>query len=124
MSWLYDEQYITSTGNPWHTKYQLEKNDPVPHGGAFLEFDSLRQAPKEEMVVKVAAEVAFSLLKAKDVVAMYLASSARGESSLTKCTLTVITGAGESSEVTCSPSMLKAAILDLEQSNPQSNPEI
>ena len=119
----YDEKFISRTGCTWQTKYQTENNDLAPHAGAFLEFDSLRQVLKEEVVVKLASEVAFSLLKAKDVVAMYLASlrctwraqSTRVEASLTLCTLTVIPGAGEPSEISCSPSMLEAAKFELEQ---------
>ena len=96
---IYDDNFIGRTGNPWHTKYQLETKDLVPHAGAFLEFDTLRHAVKEEVVVKLTAQVALSMLKAKDVVAMYLASSARVETNLTLCSLTVITGSAESSEI-------------------------
>jgi hypothetical protein len=97
----------------------------VPHAGAFLEFETLRHAVKEEVVVKLTAQVALSMLKAKDVVAtcMYLANSARVETNLTLCSLTVITGSGESSEISCSPAMLEAAKHELEQSIPQANPK-
>ena len=98
------------------TKFQQENKDQVPHAGAFLEFDSLRCELREGVVAKLTAEVAFSLLKAKDVVVMSSASSANVESTLTECTLTVITGAGELSEITCLPSMPEEAKLDLEQS--------
>jgi hypothetical protein len=115
MFWLYDEKYIAKTGNPWQSKYQIEREDLVPHAGAFLEFDALRHVLKEEVIVKLASEVAFSLLRAKDVVAMYLASSATVDTSLTECTLTVAMGAGESSQISCSRPMLDAARLELEQ---------
>ena len=58
-----------------------------------------------------------------DVVSVYLASSARVEANLTVCTLTVVTGARESSEIACSPSMLEDAQFELEQSIPQCNPK-
>ena len=76
-----------------------------------------------EVIVKLAAEVAFSLLKATDVVVRYLANSVSVEFTLTGCTLTVTTVDGESSENTCSPSMLEAAKVDLEQLTPRSDPD-
>jgi hypothetical protein len=53
---------------------------------------------------------------------MYLANSAAVDASLTECTLTVVTGAGESSEIVCSPPMLDAAKYEIEQSQPHNNP--
>ena len=76
VNWIYDDSFNAKTGNPWHAKYQLETKDLVPHAGAFLEFETLKHAVKEEVIVKLASQVALSMLKAKDVVAMYLASSA------------------------------------------------
>ena len=127
LSWIYDESSTSETGSPWVTKYQQENKDREPHAGAFLEFESLRCEIKEEVIVKLAAEIAFSLLKAKDVVVMYLANSARVEFTPThgtECTLTVTTADGESSEITCSPSMLGAARVDLERLTPRSNPDM
>ena len=123
VNWIYDDGFSARNGNPWHTKYQLETKEPVPHAGAFLEFETLRHVVKEEVIVKLTSQVAFSMLKAKDVVAMYLASSARAEANLAVCSLTVITGEGESSEISCSPAMLEAAKFELEQSVPQGNPK-
>ena len=97
--------------------------DREPHAGAFLEFESLRCEIKEEVIVKPAAEVAFSLLKATDVVVGYLASSARVESTPTGYTLTVTTVDGGSSGITCSPSMLEAARVDLERVTPRGDPD-
>ena len=76
VNWIYDDSFNAKTGNPWHAKYQLETKDLVPHAGGFLEFETLKHAVKEEVIVKLASQVALSMLKAKDVVAMYLASSA------------------------------------------------
>ena len=53
---------------------------------------------------------------------MYLANSAAVDASLTECTLTVVTGAGESSEIVCSPPMLDTTKYEIEQSQPQNNP--
>ena len=72
LSWIYDESFITKTSSPWMTKFQKENGDQVPHAGAFLEFDSLRCELRGEVVAKLTAEIAFSLLKAKDVVVMSL----------------------------------------------------
>jgi hypothetical protein len=66
LSWRYDESFTSETGSPWVTKYQQKNKDREPHAGAFLEFESLRCEIKEEVIVKLAAEVAFSLLKATD----------------------------------------------------------
>jgi hypothetical protein len=52
----------------------------------------------------------------------YHRSSAAVDTSLTECTLTVATGAGQSSEIVCSPSMLDAAKCEIEQSQPRNNP--
>ena len=59
LNWIYDEGSIRKTRNPWHTKYQLENSDLVPHARAFLELDTLRQVLMEEVVVKLTAQDAF-----------------------------------------------------------------
>ena len=41
VNWIYDNSFSARTGNPWHTKYQLETKDLVSHAGAFLEFGAI-----------------------------------------------------------------------------------
>ena len=117
ISWRYDESFAHGTGSPWVTGYQRQSRSREPHAAAFLDFESLRYEVKEEVVVKLATEVALSLLKATDVVVRYLANSAEVECTPTECTLTMDTVNGESLQIKCSMPMLEAARVGLERLN-------
>ena len=117
LSWRYDESFAHGTGSPWVTGYQQQNRSREPHAAAFLDFESLRCGIKEKVIVKPAAEIAFSLLRATDLVVRYLANSAEVECTPTGCTLTMTTIDGESLQITCSLPMLEAAGVGLERLN-------